>query len=87
MKKVYVAPTVEIERYELDANIASNCSIVVSNGPAVGNHELCDDYDDPFAMSAQSAVSTYSVVYNVQFYEDTNCDCYYSASDHGYWTS
>lgn len=87
MKKVYIAPTVEIERYELNASIASNCGIVVNNGPAVGNHEQCTVFDDPFVMSEQSAKSTYSAVYNVQFYEDTNCDCYYTAGDYGYWMS
>lgn len=86
MKKVYVAPTVEIELYELNASIASNCAIVVSNGPAVGNHELCDDYDDPFAMSVMT-LDLDDTPHNVQFYEDTNCDCYYSSSDYGYWTS
>lgn len=80
---------IEFEAYELNASIASNCSIVVSNGPAVGNHELCEDYDDPFAMALQNTRSLYSTyaVKNVQFYEDTNCDCYYSSSDSGYWTS
>ena len=86
MKKVYVTPTVEIERYELDANIASNCGIVVSNGPGVGSHQQCEDYEDPFAMSTYSMARS-SGPHNVQFYEDTNCDCYYSASDYGYWTS
>ena len=33
MKKVYEAPEVEIELYELNASIASHCGIVVSNGP------------------------------------------------------
>ncbi|MDO4312478.1 MAG: hypothetical protein Q4C52_05285 [Eubacteriales bacterium] len=75
----------EIELYELNASIASNCAVVVSNGPAVGNHEQCDDYEDPFAMSTYSMQR--SGPYNVQFYEDTNCDCYYSSSDYGYWTS
>lgn len=86
MKKVYVAPTLEIEQYELDAGIASNCGIVVSNGPAVGNHEQCKDYEDPFVMSVM-ALDAEEKPYNVQFYEDTNCDCYYSSSDYGYWTS
>lgn len=81
-KKLYSKPTVEVELYELNTSIASNCTVVVSNGPAMGNHVQCEDYDDPFA------VATYSLrVYNVQFYEDTNCDCYYSSSDNGYWTS
>lgn len=87
MKKVYEAPTLEIELYELDASIASNCAIPVSNGPAVGNHEQCDDYVDPFEMSTYSVMAASDGPYNVQFYEDTNCDCYYSSSDYGYWTS
>lgn len=85
MRKVYEAPKMEIEYYSLDTSIASHCSIVVSNGPGVGGHAECSDYEDPFAMS------TYALndgpAYNVQFYEDTNCDCYYSSSDYGYWTS
>ena len=86
MKKVYETPLVEIEKYELDANIASHCGIVVSNGPALGNHSQCSDYKDPFAT--QSA-QTFSLkrVYNVQFYEDNNCDCYTTGGDYGYWTS
>ena len=83
MKKAYVKPFVEIERYELNESIASNCKYVVSNGPAMGNHQQCDDYFDPFATDA--AVASYSL-YNVHFYEDTNCDCEYSATE-GYWTS
>lgn len=86
MKKVYIAPALEIEVYKLDANIASNCGIVVTNGPALGEHYLCDDYEDPFATSAASA-SSYSLPHNVQFYEDTNCDCYTTGGDYGYWTS
>lgn len=85
MKKVYEAPLLEVEAYELDASIASHCGIVVSNGPALGEHVQCDDYKDPFATSA----GTYSLkkAYNVQFYEDTNCDCYTTGGDYGYWTS
>ena len=83
MKKTYVAPNLEIERYELDASIASHCGIVVSNGPALGAHEPCQDYKDPFAASSAS----YALPHNVQFYEDTNCDCYTTGGDYGYWTS
>lgn len=88
MKKVYEAPVLEIELYELDCRIASNCAIVVDNGPQIGNHtKVCDDYEDPFKMSTESLGEELQGTYNVQFYEDTNCDCYYSASDYGYWTS
>ena len=33
MKKAYQKPCMEMELYALDASIASNCGIVVSNGP------------------------------------------------------
>lgn len=85
MKKIYKAPILEIEQYELDGNIASNCGIVVSNGPALGAHEQCDNYEDPFDISAYSVPTRGP--YNVQFYEDTNCDCYTTGGDYGYWTS
>lgn len=82
MKKKYTTPKLEIEYYTLDTSIASHCGIVVSNGPALGGHQACSDYKDPFAnYSARNAV------YNVQFYEDTNCDCYTTGGDYGYWTS
>lgn len=86
VKKVYEAPYLEIEEYELDASIASHCGIVVSNGPELGGHEGCDDYIDPFATESASSYSLQRV-YNVQFYEDTNCDCYTTGGDYGYWTS
>lgn len=82
MKKVYTAPKIVIEYYSLDTSIASHCGIVVSNGPELGNHRQCSDYIDPF-----STFSARSGPYNVQFYEDTNCDCYTTGGDYGYWTS
>lgn len=81
MKKAYIAPELSTEVYELNSSIAANCENVVTNGPALGNHTLCEDYDSPFA------ISTYSESKNVDFYEDTNCDCYTSSGDTGYWTS
>lgn len=82
MEKKYVAPKMEIEMYELNTAIASNCAVVVNNGPEMGSHQQCADYKDPFGVMTLNEGT-----YNVQFYEDTNCDCYYSASDTGYWTS
>ena len=87
MKKVYVAPVLEIEVYQLDANIASHCGIVVDNGPVIGNHVTpCNDYKDPFAFDSSTAEIN-GGPYNVEFYEDTNCDCYTTGGDYGYWTS
>lgn len=82
MKKVYEAPVVEIEYYQLDTSIASNCAIPVSNGPGLAEyHDRCDDYVEPF-----STFSARSLPSNVQFYEE-NCDCYTTGGDYGYWTS
>lgn len=41
MKKVYEAPTLDIELYELDTNIAGNCTEKINNGPGSDNHEVC----------------------------------------------
>lgn len=80
MKKVYEAPSLEIELYELDASIASNCSTVVEMGPAgPGAEKVCKDYYDitgePYPESA-----TWSLRHNVDFWTEKSCDCYYSAS-------
>lgn len=83
MKKTYQRPAMDVETYSLDMSIASHCGIVVSNGPAMGEHQPCDDYLDPF-----DGVATFDRrPHNVQFYEDTNCDCYTTGGDYGYWTS
>lgn len=87
MKKVYHAPELEIEVYQLNASIASNCGIVVHNGPAMGNHTQCDDYKDPFNMNKARYGAQTMAIYNVQFYEDTNCDCYTTGGNYGFWTS
>ena len=63
MKKTYETPKAEVERYQLDASIASNCETVVHNGPQMNGYSQCSDYIDPF--------ETYSAarsVHNVQFY-------------------
>ena len=81
MKKTYETPKAEVERYQLDASIASNCETVVHNGPQMNGYSQCSDYIDPF--------ETYSAarsVHNVQFYSEDTCDCYTTAGG-GYWTS
>lgn len=89
MKKYYEKPEAEVERYTLDMSIASNCTTVVSNGPAVAHHAQCEDYEDPFGEPEFFSVRSTRKPYNVNFYDDTTavCDCYYSATDNGYWTS
>ena len=86
MKRSYVAPTLEVELYQLDQAIASNCAIVVSNGPAMGDYAPCEDFIDPFSV-VPGGMNVMSLPHNVQFYEDTNCDCYTTGGDYGYWQS
>lgn len=89
MKKSYMKPAMEIDRYTLDMSIASNCGTVVDAGPAapeLGINSACEGWkkEDPFKFSP-SEMSTMAV-YNVSFYEE-NCDCYYTAGGEGYWMS
>lgn len=86
MKKVYVAPTLEIELYELDASIASNCSMVVDMGPeAPDAKKVCDSYYEK--TGEERGISANSLPYNVQFWSEESCDCYYSAGGKGCFTS
>lgn len=80
MKRVYEAPILEIELYELDTNIASNCSQTVTMGPEGPEAEaVCKDYydkaEEPYPESA-----TWSRAHNIDFWTERNCDCYYSSS-------
>ena len=76
MKKIYEKPMLEVEHYELDTSIASNCGYVVTSGPAHPDHDPCEDYYDLIGMPMP--YNTNAVKYNIDFYDD--CDCYYSAS-------
>lgn len=83
MKKTYVAPTCEVEYYELNTSIASNCDTIVSNGPEIGDYKACKEFEGIFG---DEPVFRARSVSNVSFYEDV-CSCYYSSSGNGYWTS
>lgn len=76
MKLKYEKPLLEIENYELDSSIASNCSLVVNSGPKHPEHDPCSEYYEIIGMPMPA--TTYSSRYNIDFYDD--CDCYYSAS-------
>ena len=80
MKKVYEAPSLEIELYELDTSIASNCSAVVTMGPeGPGAVAVCQDYYE-ITGERKPDSATWSLRHNVDFWTEANCDCYYSAS-------
>ena len=81
MKKVYEVPTLEIELYELDANIGNNCSTTVDMGPeGPGAEAVCKDYYDtagePYPDSAPWSLRQK----NIDFWTEASCDCYTSAS-------
>lgn len=90
MKKVYHAPELEIEVYQMDASIASNCALVVEmgpDGPGVPSIQyVCDDYYEKTG-EARITSRARSMPHNVQFWTDESCDCYYSAGDAGCFTS
>lgn len=83
MKKMYIAPTIEVEYYTLDTSIASGCSEIVNMGPEINDHKACDGFEnmfdeDPFPAARSGGAS---------FYDDGSCRCYYSSGGEGYWTS
>lgn len=88
LKKVYKKPMVEIERYELSGNIASNCALVVNMGPEADDAvKVCDDYYEKTGETKpNSSIASYSLPHNVQFWSKETCDCYYSAGS-GCFTS
>lgn len=83
MRKAYVKPSIEVERYTLDANIAANCSNIISLGPGTDESgtDACDDYYGAWEIALFSN--------GTAFYEDGSmqCDCYYSSGGQGYFTS
>lgn len=85
MKKVYSKPLMEIEVYELNANIAANCGSTVTLGPEAAGHVICEEFENAFDVASYSLRS----VGGTPFYDDgsANCDCYYTSGGVGYFTS
>lgn len=86
MKKAYEAPALEVEIFELNANIAGSCNTVVNSGPAIDGYRdtVCEGYDDGeggITWSARSAPLP------TDFYDTSVCDCKYSSTGQGYFTS
>lgn len=86
MKKTYESPRIEIEVYELNANIASNCTVIVTMGDYGGGvgEPACNDYLEMVGQPPVGAAATYA--YNINFWEHT-CDCYTTAGGAGFFTS
>lgn len=69
MKKTYETPKAEVERYQLDASIASNCETVVHNGPQMNGYSQCSDYIDPFETGhtvLQEVCTMYSFIRRIR---------------------
>lgn len=87
MKKVYHAPELEIEVYQLNASIAQFCAIVVDMGPdGPGAIKVCKSYYEETGETPPAGVQLFSMPHNVQFWTEESCGCYYSAGD-GCFTS
>lgn len=86
MKKKYVAPYLEFEEYALDMSIASNCSTIITPGPQMYPHTMCDGYDGPDDLNDDVSRMFSIKEKNLSFYEDT-CDCYTTGGGNIYWTS
>lgn len=79
MKRVYAAPTLQVELYELDTSIAVNCAIIITLQP----HE-----DSPCSdVSYESIQPSYGLNGGVSFVDNGPCDCYTTAGGEGYWMS
>lgn len=86
MKKVYSKPVVEIEVYEMNTDIASNCGERVSFGPEAPGKTTCDEFKDAFEVFSLYDMRSTG---GTPFYDDgaANCDCYYSSGGGLYFTS
>lgn len=75
MKRVYIAPELEVERYVLNTAIALGCNTIVTWGPGDPTHpNVCPEFPDIPVDEAVSVMST-----AVAFYDD-NCECTYSST-------
>lgn len=85
MKKIYEAPRLEIEVYELNAAIAANCQTKISMGPAYGSYTACDEFD--FGGFGVMAASYDTSFYKLEDHGGNVCTCYYASGGEGYFTS
>lgn len=90
MKKNYAKPVIEIETYALSASIAASCGSPISLGPAIGDHDVCDEFKDSWETFAViPGIGIQSNTPGKPFYNDNSgeCDCYYSSGGGLYFTS
>lgn len=85
LKRKYVRPQIEVEMFQLAQSVAS-CATKVLFGPQ-GETTACGNWGfvDPFSVGPVKKAST-GMIY--PFYENSSCECYYSAPrDSGYFSS
>ena len=95
MKKSYSKPIVEIEVYEMNADIASNCGDKVNLGPEAPGHTICEDYKGSNPGFGGDNDFEFFTLYTTRstggtpFYSDgsAGCDCYYNSGGATYFTS
>lgn len=94
MKKIYSKPVLEIEVYEMSADIAANCGNKVNLGPEAPGHEPCSDYTDGPGFGGDDDFEFFSLYTTksaggTPFYSDgsADCDCYYNSGGAAYFTS
>lgn len=78
MKLKYEKPSIDIEAFSLDANIAGNCGLIVTTGPAMDGHSPCEDYIEKYEPESRPGNQMMDATYNLDFWE--SCDCYYTAA-------
>ena len=88
MRKAYTKPALEVEEYQLNKAIATNCDPIITLGPGAPNHDVCPEFDGAFEISLEEAPSMNSSG-NVPFYNDgsAGCDCYYTSGGNSYFSS
>lgn len=91
MKKVYSKPVIEIEVYEMSADIAANCGEKVTLGPEAPGYKVCGEFETGFGGDDDfTSFSLYTTRNGgTPFYENgaANCNCYYNSGGGMYFTS
>lgn len=82
MKKVYTAPKLEMEIYQLNGNIANNCGSGVTNGPETIDHPACEDFPPIFPQNRMLRSIGETVVF-----DDKSCHCTTTGGDGAFWQS
>ena len=89
MRKAYTKPALEVEEYQLNKAIATNCTTTITWGPGAPGHEVCPEFEGSFDVVIASEAPSMNSSGNVPFYDDgsAGCDCYYTSGGNSYFSS